>query len=111
MARRQNPTRPAAPGRQDTDTWVEVRGVVVRLLHDDEDRHQRFVIDIGGGKTLLVAHNLEIAERVPLGIGDRVRVRGLYEWNDLGGLLHWTHADPMAREDAGYIRLQKTTFQ
>lgn len=111
MPRRKNPTPPRVPGKRDTGTWMEVRGLVVRLLHDDDDRHQRFVIDIGGGATLLVAHNLAMAERVPLGLGDRVSVRGLYEWNDLGGLLHWTHADPMGHEDAGFIRLRRKTFR
>jgi len=72
-------------------------------LPDDDDgsRHQRFIIDIGDHQTLLIAHNIELADRVPLGMGDRVRVRGLYEWNDLGGLVHWTHDDPLGEEDGG----------
>ena len=76
----------------------------------DEARHQRFVIDIGDRQTLLIAHNTDLAERVPLGMGDRVRVRGLYEWNDLGGLLHWTHRDPLEDEEGGWILYRRRTY-
>ena len=77
--------------KRDEGEWLEVRGFVRRLLSDDNDgsRHQRFIIDIGDRRTLLIAHNIDLASRIPLGMGDRVQVRGMYEWNDLGGLLHW----------------------
>ena len=42
---------------------------------NDDSRHQRFIIDIGDRQTLLIAHNTDLAERVPVGMGDRVRVR------------------------------------
>lgn len=61
-------------------------------------------------QTLLVNHNLDIADRVPLGIGDRVRVRGMYEYNGQGGLVHWTHRDPMGIEDGGWIEFRKRRF-
>jgi hypothetical protein len=81
-------------------------------LPDDGDgtRHQRFIIDVGDRQTLLVAHNINVADRVPLGMGDRVRVRGLYEWNDLGGLLHWTHHDPLEDGEGGWILYRRITY-
>ena len=99
--------------KNDDGSWVEVSGRVVRLLRDDNDgaRHQRFIIDSGGGATLLIAHNLDVAKRVPLGLGDRVRVRGMYEWNDLGGLVHWTHHDPHCIEDGGYVLFHNKNFR
>jgi len=99
--------------KRDTDTWIEVRGFVQRLLSDDGDgsRHQRFILDIGSHRTLLVAHNIDLAERVPIGMGDRVDVRGMYEWNDLGGLVHWTHHDPLGVEDGGYVRYRKNFYR
>jgi len=99
--------------KADSGTWIETAGTVVRLYADERgpERHQRFVLDSGGGRTLLVLHNLDVAERVPLGIGDRVRVRGLYEWNDEGGLVHWTHRDPMDREPGGWIRWRRRTWR
>jgi hypothetical protein len=100
-------------GKSDTGNWVEGRGVVRRLLSDDDDhgaRHQRFVLRLGNRQTLLIAHNIEIAERIPLGVGDRVRFRGIYEWNDLGGLVHWTHHDPHGAEDGGWLRFRTRDY-
>ena len=87
-------------------------GFVRRLLSDDSDgaRHQRFIIDIGHRRTLLIAHNIDLAPRVPLGMGDRVQVRGMYEWNDLGGLVHWTHHDPLGAEDGGWVRYRRKLY-
>lgn len=100
-------------GKADSGTWIEGRGKVRRLLADDEEggRHQRVVLDLGNGQTLLVAHNIDVAERVPLGIGDRVGFRGVYEWNDLGGLVHWTHADPLGVEEGGYLRYRRRVYR
>jgi len=88
------------------DVPVEVDGRVRRTLPDDREgsRHQRFILDLGDGLTVLVAHNIDLAPRVPLQPGDRVRVRGEYEWNDRGGVIHWTHHDPRGRRPGGWIR-------
>lgn len=98
--------------KSNDDQWVEGSGRVRRLLHDDNEggRHQRFVLTLPGGQTLLVAHNIDIAPTVPVGIGDRVRFRGVYEWNELGGVLHWTHHDPRGVEDGGYLRFQRRDY-
>jgi len=76
----------------------------------DGDRHQRFIVQLKDGGTLLMAHNIDLADRVPVGLGDRVQFRGMYEWNELGGLVHWTHHDPMGIEDGGWIRYRKKTY-
>lgn len=98
--------------KSDDGSWIEVTGFVTRLLSDDDDgsRHQRFIIDIGNHRTLLIAHNIDLAKRVPLGMGDRVTIRGMYEWNDLGGLVHWTHDDPQGIEDGGWVRYRRKTY-
>ena len=98
---------------RDDGRWIEISGLVRRLLHDDNDdsRHQRFIIDTGGGNSLLVSNNIDIARRVPVGIGDRVQLRGMYEWNDLGGLVHWTHHDPHGVEDGGYVQLRSDRYE
>ena len=99
-------------GKSDDGDWVETRGQVVRLFHDDAEHedHQRFVIDVAGGGSLLVAHNLDVAERIPLGLGDRVRVRGLYEFNEQGGVVHFTHHDPHGREAGGWVEFRKKRY-
>lgn len=99
--------------KSDDGSWVEVTGFVKRLLSDDDEgsRHQRFIINIGNRRTLLIAHNIDLADRVPLGMGDRIRVRGMYEWNELGGLIHWTHHDPHGVEDGGFVRYRTKDYR
>lgn len=82
----------------------------MRLLPDDGQHHQRFVLRVASGETFLIAHNIELAERVPVSLGDRVRFRGAYEWNDQGGTVHWTHRDPMGRADGGWIEFRKKRY-
>ena len=98
--------------KADTGRWIEDSGRVVRLLTDDDDesQHQRFVVRLRRGQTLLIAHNTDVAERIPVALGDRLQFRGLYEWNDLGGLVHWTHRDPMGRAHGGWIEFRKTRY-
>jgi len=84
---------------------VVISASVDRLLADDNDgsRHQRFIVRLATGHTLLVAHNIDLAERVPLTVGARVRMRGEYEWNEEGGVIHWTHHDPQGAREGGWI--------
>ncbi len=98
---------------RDSGEWVEASGVVTRVISDDNDgsRHQRFILDMRNGQTLLIAHNIDLARRVPVGVGDRVTFRGMYEWNNLGGLIHWTHHDPMGIEDGGYVTYRRRTYR
>ena len=86
---------------------IDVAGVVERLLPDDEQgsRHQRFIVRVAPDRTLLISHNIDLAPRIEgLAIGDRVEIRGEYEWNARGGLIHWTHHDPIGRHPSGWIR-------
>jgi hypothetical protein len=90
-----------------SDLEVEGDGTVDRLLPDDEEgsRHQRFILRLASGQTLLVAHNIEIAPRIAgLHAGDLVTFRGVYEWNPEGGTIHWTHHDPSSDHPAGWLR-------
>ncbi len=95
---------------------VQVRGagIVERVLPDDNEgsRHQRFIIRMGTGQTILIAHNVDLAPRVePLAKGDRVEFNGEYEWNERGGVIHWTHHDPQGRHEGGWIRRSGAVFQ
>jgi len=84
---------------------ITLEGRVAKTLADDRDgsRHQRFLLELESGRTLLVAHNIDLAERIPLARDDRVRLRGQYEWNERGGVIHWTHHDPDGRHEGGWI--------
>lgn len=93
---------------------VEGDGQVIRILSDDNDgsRHQRFIVRLETGQTLLMAHNIDIAPRVSsLKVGDTVAFFGEYERNDKGGVIHWTHKDPQRRHVAGWLRHNGRLYQ
>lgn len=97
-----------------SDQEVLLKGEVDKILSDDNEgsRHQRFILRLGSGQTLLIAHNIDLAPRVsPLTIGDPVEVYGEYEWNNRGGVVHWTHHDPQNQHFDGYIRFNGQLFQ
>lgn len=88
------------------DAPVDGEGRVERVLSDDEEgsRHQRFILVLPSGQTILVAHNIDLAARIEgLRVGDEVRFRGDYEWNERGGVVHWTHRDPAGRHRGGWL--------
>jgi hypothetical protein len=82
-------------------------GYVVKILADDlkGSRHQRFILKIAGGNTLLVAHNIDLAPRIEnLNVGDTVEFYGVYEFNNKGGVIHWTHHDPRGQHPDGWLK-------
>ncbi|WP_341502472.1 DUF3465 domain-containing protein [Gallaecimonas sp. GXIMD4217] len=90
-----------------SDLQVRGEGTVVRILPDDNDgsRHQKFILRLASGQTLLVAHNIDLAPRIPnLREGDKVAFSGEYEWNAKGGVIHWTHHDPQGRHTDGWLK-------
>ena len=90
-----------------SDVQISGAGTVVRLLADDDEgsRHQRFIVALASGQTLLVAHNIDVAPRVAgLQEGDAVEFSGVYEWNEEGGVVHWTHHDPDGTHQDGWIK-------
>lgn len=96
----------AAYEEQRSDVQVTGSGRVARILGDDSlgDRHQRFILELPSGHTVLIAHNIDLAPRVePLAVGDAVEFHGVYEWNDKGGVVHWTHHDPQGQHEAGWL--------
>ena len=93
---------------------VEGHGMVTRILPDDNNgsRHQRFIVKLASGQTLLIAHNIDLAPRIGgLAVGDAVTFKGEYEWNVNGGVVHWTHLDPAATHEAGWILHEGKTYQ
>jgi len=85
---------------------VRGSGTVSHVLPDDNDgsRHQRFIVELSFGRTLLIAHNIDLAPRVrSIKEGDSVAFYGEYERNDRGGVIHWTHHDPRGNHVGGWI--------
>jgi len=97
-----------------SDLQVEGEGTVIAILPDDTrgSRHQRFIIEMSSGHTLLIVHNIDLAQRInTLTKGDSVEFYGEYEWNEKGGLVHWTHHDPDGRHADGWIVHNSVKYQ
>ncbi len=103
-----------AYANRQSDLQVAGRGTVRQILPDDTTgrRHQKFILELDSGQTLLVAHNIDIAPRIDnLREGDTVAFFGEYAWNARGGVIHWTHHDPAGRHAHGWLRHEGITYQ
>lgn len=97
-----------------SDIQFKGDGKVVRILADDNvgHRHQKFILRLESGKTILIAHNIDLAPRIKnLRKGDTVQFYGEYEWSELGGVIHWTHHDPRGKHIGGWLKHNGKTYQ
>ena len=97
-----------------SDVQVEGEGTVIQVLPDDMDRsrHQRFIVQLASGQTLLITHNIDVAPRIAgLKVGDNVGFNGEYVWNEKGGIIHWTHHDPQGRHVTGWVMHKGKRYQ
>lgn len=85
--------------RKANDLWVTGSGRVDRVLADDNkgSRHQRFILELGSGQSILIAHNIDLAPRIP----DISR----------GDVVHWTHHDPQGRMNGGWLRHKGAVYK
>ncbi|ULJ59852.1 DUF3465 domain-containing protein [Wielerella bovis] len=93
---------------------IQGSGTVSKILPDDNEgsRHQRFILKLRNGQTILVAHNIDLAPKIKeLKAGDIVDFYGKYEWNKQGGVIHWTHHDPAKRHTDGWLKHNGQTYQ
>lgn len=100
-----SPARQAFVQRQ-SRVWLRAEGEIIRILKDDlkGSRHQRFIIRLPDGLTVLISHNIDLAARVPVRPGDEMEVFGRYEWSRKGGTIHWTHRGTRGGRPGGWIR-------
>lgn len=99
---------------QESNSQISGQGVVTRLLADDNkgSRHQKFIIMLPSGQTLLIAHNIDLAPRInSLRVGDSIQFYGEYEWNERGGVVHWTHQDPSGTHQTGWLQHEGKRYQ
>lgn len=96
-----------------SDVQVSGHGVVIKLLKDDNkgSRHQKFLVRINAQQTLLFAHNIDLAPRVPVQTGDEISFYGEYVYNPKGGVMHWTHHAPRGDHVAGWIMHNSKKYQ
>jgi len=109
-----NESLPEAFSEKKSDIQVKGEGQVIKILAYDNkgSRHQRFIIRLSSGQTLLVSHNIDLAPRISsLETGDKITFYGEYEWNPEGGVIHWTHHDPDGSHEDGWIKHNGKTYQ
>lgn len=97
-----------------SDIQVQASGKVKAILRDDNEgsRHQKFILSLDNGLTVLVAHNIDLSPRIEnLKKGDWVEFNGEYEFSDQGGVIHWTHHDPQKRHIDGWLKFNGRTYQ
>ncbi|NGY06567.1 DUF3465 domain-containing protein [Solimonas terrae] len=93
---------------------VQGGGHVIAVLPDDREgsRHQRFILRLDSGQTLLIAHNIDLASRIDaLAEGELITFSGEYVWNENGGVVHWTHRDPERRHPDGWLQRGGQLYQ
>jgi hypothetical protein len=86
---------------------VQGSGIVTKVLKDDTKglQHQKFLLKVSDGITILIAHNIDLAPRVDdIHEGDVVGFNGEYIYTPKGGTVHWTHKDPRGKHAAGWLQ-------
>ncbi|KHN67130.1 hypothetical protein DH17_16595 [Acinetobacter oleivorans] len=104
----------AAYEQRQSNIQVQGSGRVKAILRDDNDgsRHQKFILVLKNGLSILVAHNIDLAPKISnLKKGDMVEFYGEYEYNPKGGVLHWTHRDPQTRHESGWLKHDGQIYQ
>lgn len=93
---------------------VFIQAEIIKILRDDTDgsRHQKFIVELNSGQSILIAHNIDLAPRVAnITEGDEIIIYGQYEWNSNGGVIHWTHHDPDGEHEGGWIEYQGEFYE
>lgn len=69
--------------------------------------HEGFLLHLRSGCALLlrVETNVAFTGPVPLRVGERVIVKGEYEYEPLGGVIHWTHRALHGHHAGGYVEV------
>ncbi|MBV8637898.1 MAG: DUF3465 domain-containing protein [Candidatus Eremiobacteraeota bacterium] len=99
----------AAYATQGSHGEVVASGVVRHVLgtrRGPSGEHEGFLLQLDGDCDLLlrVETNVDLTGPVPLHDGERVIVKGEYEFDPMGGVVHWTHRDPRGHHPDGYVK-------
>jgi hypothetical protein len=89
-------------------TEVIGEGTVVQVLgtsNGPSGEHEGFLLKLNQQCDLLlrIETNIGITGPVPLRAGETATVKGQFEDDPSGGVIHWTHHDPSGRHIAGYV--------
>ena len=100
--------------RHQSNVQVQSVGRVKAVLADNNEgsRHQKFILGLENGLTVLVAHNIDLAPRIKnIQKGDTVEFYGEYEYTEKGGVIHWTHHDPQNRHVGWWLKHEGEIYQ
>ena len=100
--------------QQRSNIQVQAQGTIKTILPDDNQgsRHQKMILKLENGLTVLIAHNIDLAPKIEgLKKGDKVEFYGEYEYNQKGGVIHWTHHDPQGKHIDGWLKYQGRMYQ
>jgi hypothetical protein len=116
-----HPSRPPAESavaqayrQKRSDLPVQGEGRIIKSMPDDTrgSRHQRLLIAMPDGQSVLIVHNIDLAPRLlDPQQGETIAFKGEYVWNAKGGLVHWTHHDPAGRHPGGWLEYRGKTYQ
>jgi hypothetical protein len=75
--------------------------------------HEGFLLKLDQQCDLLlrVETNVDITGPVPLEVGEVVTVKGQFEDDANGGVIHWTHHDPRGRHVSGYVEADGKIYE
>lgn len=99
---------------QRSNIQVQSRGLIKAILPDDNNgsRHQKIILELSTGQTVLVAHNIDLSPRIQnIQKGDTVEFNGEYEYSPQGGVIHWTHHDPQNKHVGGWLKYKGQIYQ
>lgn len=97
-----------------SDQIITDTGIIVKCLPDDNEgsRHQRLLVEVDRTDiTIKVSHNIDLAPYIKCREGDRITFKGEYEYNDLGGVVHWTHHDPKKWREGGWVEVDGQRYE
>ena len=100
--------------QEQSDLQVQSSSIVVKSVRDDlkGSRHQKFILRVAPGLTVLGAHNIDLAPKIEdLKKGATVEFNGEYEWNARGGVIHWTHKSSRNYHESGWLKHNGRTYQ
>lgn len=106
----------AASQNEQSHVEVDAAGTVARILGVQSGRssaHEGFLLRVACAAPVVirVEANTSFTGTFALRTGQAVRVRGEYETDPRGGVIHWTHRDPRGRHPDGFIEVNGTRYQ
>ncbi len=85
------------------------------LRNGPSGEHEGFLMQLptchSSHLTVRVEDNVGFAGTISFTEGDKLTVKGEYEYYPRGGVIHWTHRDPRGRHADGYIDFNGKRYQ